>query len=267
MMKVGILICSCDFYKDCWRPIIYSFEKYWNDCLYTKYIISNHVSEELPDTVFIKVGDHKGWGSDTLNAISKINCEYLIYFQEDYFLSKFVDNSAIVSHVNYCVKNGVDYLKISNDTMFRDNYRIGKTDYCLNNPTIRYSIDTAVAIWKKDLLMKLAIPGFTGWDFERKIIPYIKNNNIELKSEILHSSVMSKKGISLISGNAIQRGMWTKSGVKFLKENGFNDLTKKRKHVGKIYTFISFISPKNRYLRIPFWMVLKLLRGLHLMGV
>lgn len=260
MNKVGILICSCDYYKECWKPIIYSFDKYWPDCKYTKYIVSNHESEELPNTVFVKVGDHKGWANDTKKALKSIECDFLIYFQEDYFLGCPVNNDAIESHIQYCIDNNVDYLKISDDRMFRDGSRIDNSDYCWNEPNVRYSINTAVAIWRKELLVKLCVDNFTGWDFERKIIPYIKENGISFDSRIIHSSVLETKGISTIPGNAIQRGMWTKSGVKFLKENGFDDLVKTRKEQGNLTFWLWSHSPRNRFLRLSVWAVIKIIR-------
>lgn len=265
MYKVGILICSCDYYKECWEPIIYSFDKYWPNCEYKKYIVSNFADATLPNTEIIKVGEHKGWASDTLKAVGQIDCDYLIYFQEDYFLNKPVDNDAIKAHVEHCFREKVDYLKIEPDAPVRDKYRIGDSDYCSNPPDQRYAINTAIAIWSKSLFSKICIPGQTGWDFERKINPYVRKQFPELKSEMLHTSVIVSKGITTITSNAIVRGKWTKAGVEFLKENGFEHLISNRPQMGKFYTWLDGITPHhNKYLRIPFWAVLKLLNFFHL---
>ena len=260
MEKVGILICSCDYYKVCWKPIIYSFDKYWPDCPYPKYIISNHESEELPNTVFVKVGDHKGWANDTKKALAQIDCKYLIYFQEDYFLDRPVSTEAIESHVAYCESNNINYLKLQDDRMLRDSKRIGKSIYCLNPVDVRYTVNTAVAIWTKELLEAVCVKDYTGWDFERKIVDYIKDNHIEVNSQVLYSKEIDSKGFTTIPGNAIQRGMWTKSGVKFLKENGFEELVKTRKQQSNLYFWLWSHSPRNRFLRLPVWALIKLIR-------
>ena len=112
MAKVAILICSCDYYSECWKPIIHSFGLFWPDCEYDKLIVSNHKDETVPGAKIIKVGDHKGWASDTLKAVEMTDYDYYIYFQEDYWLNKTVDNDAIKKHIQHCVDDNVEYLKI-----------------------------------------------------------------------------------------------------------------------------------------------------------
>lgn len=252
MSKVGVLICSCDAYQVCWKPLIYSFDKYWKNCEYTKYVVSNFLSEKFNNVEFIKVGDHHGWGADTRKALTEINCDYLIYFQEDYFLDYSVNNEAIKSHVRYMEDKGLDYLKISYDGINRDKYRIGDTIYCNNPIDKRYAVNTAVAIWKKELLEKLAIPGYTGWDFEYTILRYIKDNSITIKSETLLTSAIKEYGLTMIPGFAIQRGKWTLAGVRFLRENGFEDLISRRKTQNKFYSWC--------YYQFPSWGPLKFVK-------
>ena len=248
MAKVAILICSCDYYSECWKPIIHSFGLFWPDCEYDKLIVSNHKDETVPGAKIIKVGDHKGWASDTLKAVEMTDYDYYIYFQEDYWLNKKVDNEAIKKHIQHCVDDNVEYLKIQYDLANCDKYRIGKTDYCKNPLTAKYAINTAVAIWRRDLFSKVCLPGDTGWDFEYKIVDYIKEHNIVINSEVLHTSVIVSKGVKMIPGNGVQRGKWTLAGAKFLKENGFEDLLAKRETQKKLFGWVaSKMNLKNKF--------------------
>lgn len=260
MEKVALLICSCDYYSDCWRPILKSFEIYWPDCEYDKLIVSNHKKENLEGAKIISVGDHKGWATDTLKAVEMTDYDFYIYFQEDYFLRKKVDNVAIKEHVQHCIDYKVDYLKIEPDAIDCDKYRIDGSDYCVNPPVVKYSINSAIAIWHRSLFKKICVPGYTGWDFEYKIIGYIAKNNIQFKSEVLHSSVVISKGIQTIIGNGIQRGKWTPAGVKFLKENGFEDLVGQRKIQNKFYSWVYLHGPRNRFLKLFHLAFLRILR-------
>lgn len=262
MANVALLICSCDYYSECWEPIICSMKKYWPDCEYPKLIVSNHKEWNTEDAQIIKVGDHKGWASDTLKAISMTDFDYYIYFQEDYFLNKPVDNEAIKAHVQHCVDNHVDYLKISPDAGAPqcDSNRIGSSDYCENPLTKKYAINTIIAIWHRDVFKKICVPGYTGWDFEYKIIQYIRDNRIKLRSETLHTSVAYSKGITTIPGNGIQRGKWTRAGAAFLKENGFEQLIIQRPVQGRIYSYIYRHIPKTRFFRLFILAILKLMR-------
>lgn len=260
--KVALLVCSCDYYSDCWEPIICSFKKYWPDCEYDTLIVSNHKDADIPGVKIIKVGDHKGWASDTLKAVEMTDYDYYIYFQEDYWLNKRVDNEAIKAHVQHCIENHVDYLKIEPDRPKCDQYRIGDSDYCKNPLNKRYTMDSAVAIWDRNLFKKICVPGHTGWDFEYKIIDYIKENHIEINSEVLHSTVIRSKGITMIPANGIQRGKWTPAGVEFLKENGFDELLKTRKTQNKFYSWCYKRLPEKGILRYAKMAFLRLLRWL-----
>ncbi len=264
MSKVAIMITSCDAYQECWRPIIYSLDKYWPDCEFSRYIVTNYKEENLPNTSFIKVGDdHRSWCNLTRMGMEAIPEEYVIYFQDDYWLNRTVNNDAIKKHIEYFEKNNLDFLKIYDD-MPRDKYRIGESDYCDNPPNIRYSINTAIAIWRKSSISQLMIQDWSGWEFERKIIPYIAENNIVIRSQTLHSSVVMEKGINTISDNAIVRGVWTHSAVEFLKENGMDDILVKRNVMGPITTWLYEKSPSPQsMLRFPFWGALRILKSLN----
>lgn len=237
MAKVAVLICSCDYYSDCWEPIVCSFRKFWPECAYDILIVSNEKDANIPGIVNIKVGKHKGWASDTLKAVSMTGYDYYIYFQEDYWLNKPVDDKAIKAHIQHCVDNKVEYLKIAPDRPKCDQYRIGNSDYCKNPLDYKYTLNTAIAVWERGLFNKVCIPGYTGWDFEYKIIGYLKEHKIAIKSETLHSSVVVSKGITTIPANGVQRGKWTSAGVNFLRENGFEHLICSRKMQSKVYTW------------------------------
>lgn len=236
-MKTAIVISSCDAFIDCWNPMISSLNKFWEDCPFPIYFISNNKKFNNEKIKFITVGVDKGFASNLKYSLKQIDCDYVIYFQEDYFLTNFVNTEAIMKHISHCYNNNIDFLKIhANDFLLRDDFRNADSDYCTNPIDVRYSINTSVALWKKDTLEKLCVEGYSGWDWERKIISFIKSNSISLKSEILHSSCYKDKGIITIQGGAVAKGRWTQNGKSFLLENGFEDVIEKREVEGKIIT-------------------------------
>lgn len=263
MSKVAIFIASSDGYQECWRPIVHSFEKFWPDCEWPRYIVTNYKEEDLPNTTFIKVGnDNRSWCNLMRMGLEKIDADYIIYFQEDYWINKTVDNNAILNHIRYCDEHNVDYLKIDRD-MPRDKYRIGHSDYCDNPPDIRYSVNTAIAIWRKSVMINLMVQDWNGWYFERNIIPYIKEHSIKIKSERLLSGLVKSKGICTIDGNAIVRGVWNYSAIDFLKENGMEEIISKRDVMGPITNWLYTHTPSPQSIfRYPFWGVLKILKQL-----
>lgn len=266
MHKVALMITSCDAYSECWGPMILSLDKYWPDCRYPRYIVTNYQDDkEIKNTTFVKIGDdNKSWCTLAKKGLEVIEADYIIFFQEDYWLSKTVNNDAIQSHIDYMIKNNVDYLKICKDVL-RDEYRIGETIYCDNPLDIRYALNTAMAIWKTSSISPLLIEGWSGWEFERQIIPYIINHQIKLNSKCLYSSAIAKNGLTDIKNGAIVRGVWTKGAVLFLRENGMSEIVKRRKIMGPITHWLYNNGPGAKsFFRWPFWGIIRLFKFLNI---
>lgn len=254
---LAILIFSCDSYSDCWEPMLHSFELFWPDCPYQKYIISNHKSISKSNTYFLKVGDHKGFGSDMIKALSMIDNGYILYFQEDYFIRKAVNTETIDNHYKHCIKENIELLKLSSDGNFQDHNRIGQTIYCKNLINKKYRINTDIAIWKKDSFLKVLNPNQNIWEWERSVSYYVQKNYPNFKSELLLSSEYLKSGINPIRGGAIMRGKWTPTAIEYLNNNGFQNLVYCRKHVSSVRMFLYCYESNNRIIRLLQLILLK----------
>jgi hypothetical protein len=262
--SVALMITSCDAYKDCWKPMFFSLDKYWPDCEYPRYLVTNFDDDSsIMNVNFVKVGDDKrSWCTLARRGLDVIGTDYVIFFQEDYWLNNPVNNAAIKQHIRYMEENGVDYLKICSDVL-RDNYRIGESIYCENPLNIRYSFNTAMAIWRVAVIKELLIDGWSGWEFERQIIPYIKQHSIKINSQCLFSESIPEMGLIDIKEGAIVRGVWTDSAVSFLNENGMADILPKRSRMGRVTKWLYNHTPGNQSpFRWPFWLALRILKEL-----
>lgn len=231
-MKIAVVVSSCDFFEDCWEPFIYCVQKYWKDCPYPLYIVSNHKSIETSKGIsFIKVGEDKKFSSNLEVALNQIEADSVIYLQEDYWLNRPVDNNAIEEHIRYCVNNDMDYLRLSfpflRGNRVNDQYR----EHSLIQ---KYTLCLQAAIWKKSTLMQLLIEGDSGWDFEYKIQQYAIDNHIKVKALSLVEKHVDK-GFNYVLGTAVRKGRWTREGYRFLKENGFETWLPKRKQEGWVF--------------------------------
>ena len=263
-MSAAIVISSCDLYKDCWLPIIHSFQKYWPDCPFPLYIISNHESLDEKGINFIKVGKHMGFGSNMKKALQVIEEDYVILFLEDFFLKESVDNKIVISHLEHCIKESIDYLKIDyHDIIYRDELRLGTSIYCANPLDIKYSLNAAIAIWRREALQSLCVEGFSAWDFERKGINYINKNKLRICSETIFSTSFDNNTIKKISGpGAVSKGRWTLEGITFLKENGFSFLIPGRKVEGRFTRFLTSQYTPNSLYWLPLGLLLRIIQKL-----
>lgn len=256
MNKTVIIVSTCDEYSDCWEPMIYCFEKFWSDCPFPIYFISNYKTIEHPFIKFITVGEHLGWGSNTKKALTQIECDHIIYFQEDYFFDTKVKTNNILEQINYCTTNKVDYLRLG--PPFRIETSLIDQKYNEDTFSFRYALCLQPAIWNKEFINSLCIEGYTGWDFEFKIKDYIQENSIKSRNLVVHPNIFPDSGIELVPGTVVRKGLWTRKGVKFLMDNGFKHLIEMRKIEGIITTCL--ISIENRHLKKISWRILKFIQ-------
>lgn len=256
-MKIAIVISSCDEYSDSWKPMFFSLKTFWSDCPYPIYLISNYKDSKSEFIKTIKIGEHLGWGTNTRKALEKLDVDYLIYLQEDYFLTSNVDTENIFKYLEYCKTNQIDYLRLGYP--FRDNNRIGSSDYCNDPLTCKYALSLQPSIWNKKKLLELCIDGFTGWDYERKIAKYINKMNLSVTSQVLFSSVAKERGFPMLQGTAIRKGKWTRRAKDYLQTYSFYEELRGREVEGRLLTFLIKIH-KYYILRLPVSILIRLLQ-------
>lgn len=253
MMKRAFVISTCDLYSDCWKPLLLSIRQHWPDCPFPIYMITNHKDCDDDLVTTIKVGEHLGWGSNTKKALPQIDCDYLLYIQEDFFLNKDVNTKGILEDFDFCESNNVDYLRVM--PPFKDKYPyLENPSYCYDANEIfkfkEHAMNLMAVIWKKSTLERLCIEGWTGWDYERKVLSYIKDNNINIKKCVIRSEENNRLGLPVMESTGIRKGIWTREGYDYLKKNGFDKEAKSRKVEGKLLTWC-MKQDTNKFLRVP----------------
>ena len=259
MGNVSIVISSCDLYSDCWKPMFLSLQENWGNSDLPIYLICNFKDSGNERVKALKVGEHLGWGSNTKKAMGMIESDYILLLQEDYFLNAPMSDLAILKHVEFMKSQSLDYLRIG-PTWYDNLRKKDNPDYCYSPADRPFAMCLQPAIWKKSTLEKLAVPGWTGWDYERNIHKYIADNHINsesggVKSMVIHSSLSATEGYNMVHGTAIRKGIWTEGGIEFLERHGFMDEIKGRKREGKLLTILNDWSPNS-----PFILPVKVLR-------
>lgn len=252
--KVAIVVSSCDFFEDCWAPFFHSMKKYWPDCEWPVYMVSNHKEMACPEGFhFAKVGDDKKFASNLKRSLEQIDAEYVVYLQEDYFLNQKVDNDAIKRHVDYCQTNGVDYLRLGFP------YLKGKQVdevYTENDWLAPYALCLQAAIWKKETLYALLLENWSGWDFEYKIQKWAQEQGLKLRVFGLREG-QKAIGVNYVTGTAVRKGRWTRPGYQYLKDEGFTDLLDKRGLEGWVFYHLQEV---HGIFRKPCLAVVKLMK-------
>ncbi len=163
--KLAILVPSCDKYADLWRPFFTLFWKFWPDCPYPVYLISNQSVTDDNRVQTIPVGQDVSWSDNLAKALGRINYDYVFLFLDDLFLVGNVDTGQVVRVLDWAIHSQVKYIRLSS---YQKPDRPWNDIAGIVSPGTIYRTSTVVSVWEKQMLLALLRPGESAWDFEIK---------------------------------------------------------------------------------------------------
>jgi len=83
--SVGVLVLSCDKYVDIWHAFFTLFFRYWPDCPFPVYLLSNFKSFDHPHVKPILVGEDETWSISVSKALKKFPHDIALITLEDFF--------------------------------------------------------------------------------------------------------------------------------------------------------------------------------------
>ncbi len=159
----AVLIVSCDKYKDLWGPCITLFRRFWNDCPYPVYLLSNTVKADFPNVTSILTGSDVSWSDNLLIALEQIECNHVLLYIEDLFLIDTVESRKIQDLIRRCIVEDWNYLRLNptpkGDTFIDDS--ISEI-----SPGSVYRSSVVFSVWKIETLKLILKAGESAWDFE-----------------------------------------------------------------------------------------------------
>jgi len=246
--NIGIVVLSCDKYYDLWNPFFYFFEKYWADCPYPIYLATNSRIYLRNNIKQIHSNKFTTWSDETFTILEKYPHDYLIYFQDDYLLTKKVDTSIIDSLFKKMILYNADYLRLfplpGPDHSFKNETEIG-----IINKNAPYRTSTQCAIWKKNTFLSLLQKCETNWDFE--INSPSRSNDYLFLSVVKHTKdhiSTHTYPITYYHKTAVFKGKWMPEVIKMCREEGLQIDTNYRKvetNFERLYGTLYAASPKT----------------------
>jgi len=164
-LSCAVLVSSCDAYSDLWAPFFNLFWKYWPDCPFPVYLISNHRKFAHPKVISLCMGDDRSWGQSLRGALSRLDTEYVLLMLEDFFLRQPVATMDIMACLEAFKKLNGNMLRLVNrpkpDVPVADFPWIGHI-----RPGAPYRVSTQGTLWRRQMLMDLTRDGESIWQFE-----------------------------------------------------------------------------------------------------
>ncbi len=168
--KLAMLLLSCDNYSDLWDDFFNLREKFWPDCPYTWYIVTESKDYIRPNVEVIKCGKDLNWAGRFRKAVQSVDKPLIGVFLEDYFINASINNDRISDLVDFMITKEVDFLDLGNvfkHKINQPNKRYFADHLVIIDRHLKYGLDTAAAIWKKEYLLdKLGEGDYSAWKFE-----------------------------------------------------------------------------------------------------
>jgi hypothetical protein len=213
-----VLISSFDGYSDCWGAVAHGLTKYWPDCPYSIRLVTEEMAFPHPRIQALPVGRDVIWSNRMLRALSSIETPFIVYFQEDYWLNEPVRTDRVLEYVDLMKTRGLDYLRLlANpvpDLDFPGDARLG-----VLADAAEYRTSSQIALWRRQVLVDLLVPGESVWQFERA------GTDRSRKYGRTFLSVKSLDGDDYANGmryvcTAINSGKWARMAHEYAKAEG-----------------------------------------------
>lgn len=239
-----ILIPSCDNYEDAWQPFFGFFFKYWPDCPFPVYLLTE--TKKFPDerVETINLGQDFGWANNVTKALNMVEMPYFMYFLEDVFLTKPVDTQRILNLLELAKKESAACLRLfpepGPDMPYKDYKEVGAI-----KPGAPYRVSTMTAIWDKKAFMDLMVEGESAWAME------LEGTKRSASMDRPFLSVPVNDYAINYWATAIKKGRWFYDAIQLCKKEGIPVDTSHRP-VETYYESIWEKLSRSRYLGWPF---------------
>ena len=207
----SVIISSCDTREDIWHPFFTLFFRYWPDCPFPVYLISNYKKYEDFRVKTILVGDDKGWSSNMKVALKQVTSPCVICMLDDLFLEKRTNTEYIKSLIDHAQNNSIGYIGLvpffNLDKDYTDALNLGKISKSVDRISHRASL------WDKKILSDLLVNGEDVVQMEiegSKRSLAVATPFLSVKEPVMYYHVRS----------AIIRGKWMYDTVKLCQKEG-----------------------------------------------
>ncbi len=172
--NVALLVLSCDKYEDAWEACFKSIERYWPNCPYDKYLltetknIQEYYTPHAGKICSVNV-NNPIWSTRLHEGIHMIECEFVIVFLEDQWPIQAVNQEVVDEAVSFMKNNddiGAVYFETSEIGGVKKAVRLDAkyNEIPFGAP---YRLSCAPSVFRKSFLSDVTVIPESAWDFER----------------------------------------------------------------------------------------------------
>jgi len=159
-----VIVSSTDSYHDLWDPYFFFFFKFWLNCPFRVYLVTESKTFNDSRVSVITTGNGLPWSQNLRHALLSVPEKYVILSLEDFFLRQKVSNEDVFTACHEMIHLNISMLRIhpnprGSGRKLSDNVK----EITGNDP---YSISTQASIWRKSFLLELLAEPQNIWQFE-----------------------------------------------------------------------------------------------------
>ncbi|WP_029286442.1 hypothetical protein [Pedobacter sp. R20-19] len=206
--NVALLVHACDRYEFLYPGFDIFFSKNWDLNIPCNYYFATEVKDATVNG-FQNIKSGKGEWADRLATLLKnIDEEYVLYFQEDMWLSKPVNPDFFKQLFSFAKQHDCKQIKLHSSDVYTTNqsehFIEGLNIAVVDNQASDFLMSHQVTLWKKDFLLAQLHKKEHPWRNERKGTRRLK----KLNPLIYHVDFFSENGSNEINQNKkkVKRG-------------------------------------------------------------
>lgn len=201
--NIAVVVVSCDNYSDLWHPFFTLFRRYWPNCPYQVYLVSNFIEIDEEGVVALPVGEDISWSDNLIKALNLIDEEYVFMIIDDLLFVNHVKSEQIHELFEWIREEEPNYVRLNPFPKPDKPYN----DFAgIVSPGTLYRTSTVMSVWKKTTLLDLLKPGENAWEFE--VYGTLRSD----KYDKFYSTWQAL--IPFI--NSVIKGKWRRSAIKCL---------------------------------------------------
>jgi hypothetical protein len=211
--SIAFIVLTCDSYSDLWPMYINFHDKFWPNCPYDKYFVTNNKSILNSSFEFINIGKDDSWSDGLLKALSilKLKYEYLIITLEDSPLIQKVEQEKLDSILKSFFEEKGNFLSLFTQNNMGKPTRKFNEYFGILDKGMLYRPTCVYSLWKISVLEDLLVREENAWEFER---------NGSIRSDNYDNFFMVYQNFFKMS-NTVIKGKWLISEYKKIKNLGF----------------------------------------------
>jgi hypothetical protein len=166
--KCALLVLSCDAYEDLWVPFFHLLQKHWPDQPFPLFLGAEAKTFRHPNVTTLHSSAGRGnWTGCLLDYLAVLPHDNVLLMLDDFFLRRRVDSAQVTACLTFAQQ--MQAIQVRLIPQPRPTRRIIGNDLVgeaeCGSP---YRLSTQAAIWNRQALRSLLVPGESPWEFEHQ---------------------------------------------------------------------------------------------------